>query len=87
LPNLGRLDIEAISNKKMSTPGAIFRTFFPRKVIFRGIFLGISWGKNFSKLFPRKIPIFPKIFPRKHVRKIGPCVCKFLGLLSSHKMI
>jgi hypothetical protein len=42
--------------------GADFSLFFPRKVIFRGIFLGISRENDFLTLFARRILIFTFIF-------------------------
>jgi hypothetical protein len=52
--------------------GPIFRTFFPRNIIFRGKFRGISWKNDFSKLFPRKIPFFPNIFWGKFSAEFSP---------------
>jgi hypothetical protein len=54
------------------TPGADFRTFFPRKVIFSGKFYGICFGNDFSKLFPRTILIFPDIFWGKFSAEFSP---------------
>jgi hypothetical protein len=67
--------------------GPIFRTFFPRKITFRGKFRGISWKNDFSKFFSAENSIFSQhfwgkifrgkfrgIFPGKNVRKIGPWI-------------